>query len=64
MANMDLISYFELEDTLALMFERARRYWSSKPGDLIAAAEVLLEGTVRGVTVLDAGSKIVETTLL
>jgi hypothetical protein len=51
-ANMGLISYFEDSETMASMFERARRYWRAKSTD--EDGEVLMEGTVQIVRVLKA----------
>lgn len=44
-ADMNLISYFEESETLASMFERARRYWQDERKD--QHREILLEGTIR-----------------
>lgn len=44
-ADMNLISYFEASETLASMFERARRYWQAERKD--EHGEILLEGTIR-----------------
>jgi hypothetical protein len=48
LADMNLISYFEVNESAASMMERARRYWAGElpvpPG---VPPEVLLEGTVR-----------------
>lgn len=44
-ADMNLISYFEESETLASMFERARRYWQAERKD--EHGEILLEGTIR-----------------
>lgn len=44
-ADMNLISYFEASETLASMFERARRYWQTERKD--EHGEILLEGTIR-----------------
>ena len=44
-ADMNLISYFEASETLASMFERARRYWQDERND--EHGEILLEGTIR-----------------
>ena len=44
-ADMNLISYFEEFETLASMFERARRYWQNERKD--EHREILLEGTIQ-----------------
>lgn len=51
-ANMGLISYFEDSETMASMFERARRYWRTESTD--EDGEVLMEGTAQIVRVLCA----------
>jgi hypothetical protein len=48
LADMNLISYFEENESAASMMERARRYWSGElPVQPAVPPEVLLEGTVR-----------------
>jgi hypothetical protein len=49
-ANMGLISYFEDSETIASMFERARRYWRTESMD--EDGEILMEGIVRVVRIL------------
>lgn len=43
-ADMNLISYLEPGDTLAMLVERARRYWRGEIGEV--PPEVLLEGRI------------------
>lgn len=48
-ANMDLVSYMDPNETIDSLMERARRYWKGleREESLRRAGEVLLEGTAR-----------------